>query len=953
MINGISAFLLLYGLMLGGLPTAGNGVQSPDDSTQISIILEDGDELPLDPDVRIGRLDNGLTYYVRRNQKPEDRAELRLVVNAGSVLEDDDQLGLAHFAEHMAFNGTQKYEKQELVDIIEGMGMRFGPDLNAYTSFDETVYMLQVPTNEPVKLQTGLDILYEWAANVSFEEEEIDRERGVVVEEWRLGRGASARIRDKQFPVLYKGSRYAERLPIGKVEIIESFPYDAVRRFYRDWYRPDLMAVVAVGDFNPAEVENSIRQLFSSLSPLQNPRERGTFDIPDHDETRISLVTDPEASYSTVGIIYKHPERPFKTTSDYRERLLDRLYNGMLNARLGELTQSTDPPFIYAYSGQGSFARGKEFYNLQAMVREGNVLRAIEAVLVEAERVKRHGFTPTEFERIKADYLRSMERAYFERDKTESRVFASEYVDHFLTGEPVPGVAFEYALTRQLLPTITLDEVNQLAGKWITEANRVVLVEGPENADFKLPSESEILAVFDEVRERDVEPYEDRVSDEPLLSDLPEMGEIVEETTNEALGVTRLKLSNGVQVVLKPTDFKNDEILFGAWSPGGVSLVTDELYPAVRFASSLIGQSGVGVFGPIELDKKLAGKTINLNPTIGSYSEGFSGMASPADVETLLQLVYLYVTSPRADPIAYESTKKRLADYLRSAQADPEAAYRDTLSVTLNQYHPRRKPVTSDTVEEMDLDKSLEVFIDRFSDASDFTFYFVGRFEVDQLKPLVRQYLGSLPATYRNESWRDEGVRPPKGIVRKQVYRGLEEKSRVDLVFSGPFEMTRENRLRLNALADVFRIKLREVLREDMGGTYGVSVSVQRSHIPVESYSFNIGFGTDPERVDEMISTVFAQIDSLKQSGIPESYIAKVREADLRQHEVNLKNNRYWLGSLMAYDEWGEDPTPVLEGPGEFLERLTTEVIRDAARQYLDTTNYVEAVLYPERYRAE
>lgn len=946
-IKGASAFLLLTGLLLVGANAQGTSVLSPGITARVAPDGKEGDDLPLDPEVRTGRLENGLTYYVRQNQKPENRAELRLVVNAGSVLEDADQLGLAHFTEHMAFNGTKKFEKQELVDIIESMGMRFGADLNAYTSFDETVYMLQVPTNLE-QIQSGLEILYEWAVNVSFEEEEIDRERGVVVEEWRLGRGAAARIRDKQFPVLYNGSRYAERLPIGKVEIIESFPYDTIRRFYREWYRPDLMAIIAVGDFDPAEMEINIRNLFSSIPRPENPRERGSFDIPNHDETRVAVATDPEASYSTIGIVYKHPERSFKTIDDYRERLLDRLYNGMLNARLGELTQSTDPPFIYAYSGQGSFARGKEFYNLQAMVRDGDVPKALESILVEAERVRRHGFTPTEFERIKADFMRSMEHAYFEKNNTESSSFASEYVDHFLNDVPAPGIAYEYPLTQVLMATITLDEVNQLPGRWIIDTNRVVLVEGPEKAGFIMPSEAEILAVLDEVKARDIDPYEESVSDEPLLSTLPEMGDIVEETSQELLGVTRMVLSNGVKVVLKPTDFKNDEILFAAHSPGGTSLVSDDAYPAVRFASTLIGQSGVGVFGPIELEKKLAGKTINLSPSIGAYSEGFSGLASPADLETLLQLVYLYVTSPRADPIAYESYKKRLADYLENARANPEAAYRDTLSVTLNQHHPRRLPVTAASMEEMDLARSLEVFIDRFADASDFTFYFVGRFEVDDLKPLIRRYLGSLPATDRNESWRDEGVRPPQGIIKKQVYRGLEEKSRVDLVFSGPFEMTRENRLRLNALADVFRIKLREVLREDLGGTYGVGVSVTRSHIPTGSYSFNIGFGTEPGRVDELISIVFAQIDSLKQSGIPESYLAKAREADLRQHEENLKNNRYWLGSLMVYDEWGEEPTPILEGPGAFLETLTPEMIRDAARQYLDTSNYVEAVLYPE-----
>lgn len=920
---------------------AGQEVQSRDDV------------LPVDPNVRIGRLENGLTYYVRQNGRPEDRAELRLVVNAGSILEDEDQLGLAHFAEHMAFNGTKKFERHELVDYIESIGMRFGPELNAYTSFDETVYMLQVPTDSLDQLLTGFDILREWATNVTYDDAEIDKERGVVIEEWRQGRGALARMQDEQFPILFKGSRYAERLPIGDVETLRNFPYDAIKRFYRDWYRPDLMAVVAVGDFDPDEIEGHIRDIFSDIEPVENPRPREVYDVPGHAETLVTTATDPEAPYSTVSVLYKHPARPFETVGHYRERLVDLLYNSMFNARLGELTQSTDPPFIQGFSGTGSLSRTGEYYSLTALVREGEHLRALETLLTEAERVRRFGFTASELERTKNELVRAMEKAYIERDKTESGAYVSEYVENFLTSEPIPGIEFEYERTKELVPTITLDEVNRAASQWITEENRVIQADGPEKPGSEMPDDEAFLSVFEKVESSEITPFEDRVSDEPLLAAVPEPGEIVDEIYDDTLGVTRLTLSNGVKVVMKPTDFKNDEILFSANSPGGTSLVSDEVYTSARYASVLVGQSGLGKFGPIELEKKLSGKIVRISPYIGTYSEGFSGSSSHEDIETLLQLTHLYFTAPRADSVAFESYRQRLADFISSSQFNPENAFRDTLVVTLTQGHERRRPVTPETIKEINLDTAYEVFRDRFADASDFTFYLVGRFDVEEMKPLIRTYLGSLPSLQRGETWRDDGVRLPKGVIEKEVFRGMEPKSRVEIVFSGPFEWSLENRQHLSALVDMLRIKLREVMREDMGGTYGVGVNASRSRIPTESYSINISFGTDPERVEEMVQTVFTQIDSLQTYGTTEKYLTKVREADLRQHQENLKENSFWINSLAFYDEHGEDPKTTIKGSQAFLRRLTPEMIRADANKYLDRSNYVKVVLYPEGEKTE
>ena len=930
-------------------PTAKANAPSGEQEGLLPDSLQPDTQLPVDPQVRKGKLDNGLTYYIRRNKRPENRAELRLAVNAGSILEDSSQQGLAHFTEHMAFNGTKRFKKQELLDYLESFGMRLGPDLNAYTSFDETIYMLQVPTDSLPLLKTGIDVLREWTTNLAFEDEEIDKERGVIIEEWRLGRGANARIRDKQLPILLKGSRYAKRLPIGKVDILKNFKHEVLRNFYHDWYRPELMAVIAVGDFDPVEMENYIKQKFSDIPASRNARPRKTYSVPDHSETRFAIASDPEAAMSTIGIVYQQEKEPEGTLQAYRKHLVESLYNGMFNQRLSELIHSTNPPFIFAGSGKGSFVREKDFYNLNAMVAEGGFERAFEVLLTEAERVKRFGFTRSEFERQKTELLRQMKQAYQERDKSESRQFAAEYIRNYLTNEPIPGIAMEYRLTRKLLPTIQLAEVNRLASEWITDTNRTVDASGPEKEGAPLPTKEQLLAIFDRVAAKKITPYQEKVSDSPLLAKIPQPAKIVAEHAIDSLGVTRLTLSNGVKVVLKPTDFKNDEILFGAQSPGGTSLVPDSEFVPATFASTLIGQSGVGKFGPIELRKKLSGKVVRVFPAISSLNEGLRGSASPQDVETLFQLVYLYFTEPRADSITFISYQKRLGDYIRNLKLDPESAFRDTLQVTLAQHHYRSRPLDEKMLDEMDLTKSFGFYRNRFADASDFTFYLVGNFEVEKIKPLIATYLGNLPAIHRVESWKDVGIRPPKGVVEKEVDRGMEPKSQVKIVFTGAFEWSQRNRRLIRAMADVLQLKLREVLREDMGGTYGVGCSASPSHFPYQGYRFSIGFGCDPQRVEELTKAVFVQIDSLKNFGTTEKYLTKVREKSIRQHEKNLKENGYWIRSLQFYDRHGENPGAILKGADVFMKSLSSQMIQAAAKQYLNEQNYVKVVLKPEK----
>jgi zinc protease len=906
------------------------------------------DRLPVDAAVVAGRLPNGMRYFIRPNSRPAKRAELRLAVNAGSILEDDDQLGLAHFAEHMAFNGTRRFAKQELVDFLERIGMQFGADLNASTSFDETVYQLVVPTDSADLLVRGIEILEDWAHGVTFDPAEIEKERGVVIEEWRLGQGAGHRMLQRQLPVLFRGSRYADRLPIGTRESLQSFSPAALRRFYQDWYRPDLMAVVAVGDFDPGAVERLIREHLGRVPARSAPRPRADETVPARDSAAVAIASDREATSTSVRVYFLRPGKEDGTVASYRRSLVARLYAQMLNGRLQELSQRPNPPFIGAGGGEDRLVRNTEAFTLGAALADSAVRTGLEAVLVEAERVERHGFTAAELERARQDLLRLYEQAYTERDKTESVAFAEEYVRHFLTGEPIPGIAHEFELVKRLVPGITLEETNRAARDWFATRDRVLLVNAPAKPGVPLPSGADLLGLFEQVQGRDIAPYVETVSQAPLVAaDLP-AGRIVAEGRDSALGLTRWTLANGVRVIVKPTDFKADEVLLTAFSPGGTSLLPDSLFRNATFASRVVDLGGLGDFTAIELQKKLAGKVAQLGPYIGGYEEGLQGQASPRDLELLLQLVYLHFTAPRADPGAFDAFRANFRAAIANRSASPAVAFQDTLAVTLAQHHPRSRPLTAAVVDSLDLDRAIRVYRDRFADAGDFTFVVVGSFSLDSLRPLVERYLANLPALNRRERWRDVGIRPPTGRVEREVRRGIEPKSQTQLVISGGLAYSRTERFLLDALAAILDIKLREALREDLGGTYGVTVRATPSRVPREQYSLSIGFGSAPERVPELLRAVDAQIDSLREQGAAAKELEKVRETLVRSEETGLRQNEYWLARLAAAERNGDEAAGYLDSR-DLLPLLTPERLRDAARHYLDRTNVVRVTLYPER----
>lgn len=905
------------------------------------------DEIPIDSEIKLGKFKNGLSYYIRVNHKPEKRAELRLVINAGSVLEDDDQQGIAHLVEHMAFNGTKNFAKQELVNYLESIGMRFGPDLNAYTSFDETVYMLQIPTDSVVIVEKAFQILEDWARFMSLEDQEIDKERGVIVEEWRLGRGAEMRMMDKQFPILFQGSKYANRLPIGQKTVIDTVHFDTVRRFYREWYRPDLMAVIAVGDFDQAWIEKLIQQHFGKIPAVKKARKRAIIPVPDHKEPLFAIATDPEATRTSVGIYFKQPPETEKTVADYRKNVVEQLYNRMLSERLYELSKDAEPPFLYGYSQKGGFVRSKEVYMLGAGVKEDGIIRGLEVLLTEAERVQKHGFTSTELERQKKMLLRSLKQTYSERNKLESRNYASEYIRHFLDREPIPGIEYEYALMQKYLPEIQLVEVNQLASKWITDHNRVVTVSAPEKAEVKVPDTKELMAVFAAVAQKRVEPYVDKVTEQPLVEKAPKPADLISDRSLEELGVTEWLLANGVRVIFKPTDFKNDEIRFTAYSPGGSSLVPDKNYISAATATAIITEGGLGKYNQIELGKALAGKVVRVNPWIGELEEGISGSASPEDLETMFQLIYAYFTTPRKDSTAFQSYKNRLSASIENRSARPESAFQDSITVTLYQRHFRERPWSKAILNEMSLDGSYRIYQDRFADASDFTFVFVGNFDLDIIKPLVQTYLGGLPVLNRNESWKDVGRRYPVGVFDKSVHKGIEPKSYVQIIFTGPFYWNPQNAYMLESMVSVFRIKLREVLREDLSGTYGVRVNSSINRDPQENYRIDINFGCNPDRVEELSRMVLQQVDSLRSYGTTDVYINKVKESQTRKRETDLKENGFWLNQLVYLYSNELDPTLVLRIP-DFIDGLSTAAVQVTAQKYFNPQNYIRMVLLPE-----
>lgn len=907
--------------------------------------------IPMDDRVRSGQLANGLKYFIQKNGKPENRAELRLAIAAGSMQEDEDQLGLAHFVEHMAFNGSKNFKKNELVDYLESIGSKFGADLNAYTSFDETVYMLQVRTDEEEQMMKGFLVLEDWAGGLNFDKEEIDKERGVVISEWRNSLSPDQRMQQQYFPILYKNSRYATRLPIGSPDIIKNSDYEVAKRFYKDWYRPNLMAVVVVGDVDVDQIEREIKERFGKLENPANPRLKEKYPVPGHPETLVSITSDKEASFTRVRVKYKHKAKKTETVEDFRRLLTQSLYNSMLNGRLNELTQIPTPPFTFASAGYGGDVGDLATYSSYAFVEEGGAAKGLEAVLTETNRVLAHGFTMTELERTKLRLVKGIERAVKEMDKTKSSRLVSKYVYHFLNGNPIPNAAQQEVLYKKLVPNITLEEVNALAKEWITDENRVVIITGPEKEDIPLPTEAEVLAIFDKVDNQTLTPYEDNISDAPLLTaDLQPIA-IKDTKYFEEINTTEFTLANGIRVVLKPTEFKNDEIIMRSFSPGGMSLYSMDDYLSAANAAQIINEGGISTFDLPQLQKKLAGKKVGVNPGIGALYEVMNGGCSPDDLETLMQLTYLYFTAPRADEDVLKSFVNKQKSIYKNIFSNPQYWFYNESSKIKYDNHPRVAFPTEAQFDEISIEKVEKIYKERFEDASDFTFFFVGNFEVEQMKEITAKYLGNLPTTNRTENWKDQKVDIVKGIIKKELIRGETPKSLVDITYHGEeYPQTTKGVRQFYMATDLLKIKLRESMREDKGGVYGVGVNGGTSKYPKPSYSINISFNSEPEKVEELIATALNDIETIKKDGVEEKDLNKVKETLIQNRTKNLKENSWWMGKIM--DVYMNDKKSFEDMPLDTyraaIEAITPADIQEAIIQYFNPDNYIQLVMHPE-----
>ncbi|WP_439698286.1 M16 family metallopeptidase [Mucilaginibacter sp. AW1-7] len=903
--------------------------------------------LPLDPAVRTGRLANGFTYYIRHNENPKNRVTLYLANKVGSILETDDQQGLAHFMEHMSFNGTKHFPKNELVEYLMKSGVRFGADLNAYTGFDETVYKLPVPSDDPKVLSTAMQIVRDWAQEATLDPTEIDKERGVVLEEKRLGKGAQERMQRVYWPLILNNSRYAVRSPIGTDQVLNNFNPEAIKRFYHDWYRPDLQALIIVGDVNVDEMEKRIKAKFSDLKTPLKERTRTRYTVPLTGKNQFIAVTDPEMTSTTAEIMIKLPELPLRTIAQYRESIIRQLFNAMLNERYSELQRQANPPFFQGGAGIEGFMGGLDTYSISVTAKPGELERGFKAVWRETERAKRFGFTGTELERAKTTYLNQFESALKEKNKTNSDSYVNEYLQYFLHGTAAPGIDYEFTLVKNALAGITLTELNTLAKTASRSTDRDIILMAPQKEKAGLPDEATFIGWTKAVEVENIPVYKDETSNESLLKTQPLPGKIILEQKNERLGLTTLTLSNGIKVLLKPTDFKNNEVIFSGFAPGGTSLYSDADYESAATAN-LIPSFGAGNYNTTALSKYLSGKQLSVRPFVSERIQGIDGSAVNNDLETALQLVYAYITEPRKDSLMFlgmlDQTKAAIANRLN----EPKNVFQDTIRSVLSNNNIRKTGPSLEKISRISLDKAFAIYKERFATEGNFTFVFVGNIDTQAVKPLLEKYLGSLPGVGKFEQAKDLHINIPAGIITRTVYKGTEPKATVELVFSGPFDYSLENKLKMDALTETLQIRLMERLREDESGVYTPSARINTSKYPQGRFSLTILFGCAPQNADKLIASALDEVNKIKISGPLQGNVDKFKAENQRAIETALKTNSFWLGYLSGQIQ-NQEKLDQIGNYSANLNQITVADIKEVANKYLSDDNYIRLVLLPEK----
>ena len=897
--------------------------------------------VPFDPNVRRGKLENGLTYYIRHNEKPAQRANFYIAQKVGSILENDDQQGLAHFLEHMAFNGTKNFPGKGLLNYMEHNGVKFGENVNAWTSIEQTVYMLtNVPTTNMNLVDSCILILHDWSSFISLEGEEIDKERGVILEEMRQGQGAQMRIYEKMLPEIYPNSPYGHRLPIGTEEVVSGFKHDALRAYYHKWYRPDLQGIIIIGDVDVNEVENHLKSIFEDITAPINPAERTRFQVADNAEPIVSICTDPEETNYNISLYYKHDIVPFEERGDVQYWLkgyIDQLVSTMYNNRMEELTQKANPPFIFGYGYYGTFfvSDTKEAWTGLAYAKDKDGIdEALTAIVAENKRMQQYGFTASEFERAKADLMKQIENQYDERDKQETSRYFYPILNHFLTNEPLLGIENEYMLLGQIMPMLPVEAINQYAKELIREDNIVITLTAPEKEGEVLPTKEELLALFYKAKEIEVEPYKETVSNEPLIATLPVKGAIESKKHDDTFDATILTLKNGVKVIYKPTHFKDDEILMSAYSFGGYSVMDQSDPYTLQQLNELAGLGGLGNFSAIDLPKVLAGKKVHVSGNVNTFTENVSGSCSVKDLETMMQLIYLSFGTPRSDEEAYQSFITRTKAMLANIESNPDVAFSDNLIFALFDNHPLRKRMKAEDYDKVDYAKALKLYADRFKDANNFVFTFVGNIDPETFEPMVEQYIGALKTKKNDETWTANVPAITDKDVTSHYTKAMENpKVTCYMVYNGDMEFNRKNQLTMQVLSDVMDIVYTEKIREDEGGTYGVGVNASLNNRPKESFMFLIGFNTNKEMYEKLMGIAKAELQNMANQGPRPEDLKKVKEFLVKKHAEDLESNRYWMNCIQTQDSDGYNP---MANYNEIINGITSSDVANMAKAVLN-----------------
>jgi zinc protease len=890
-----------------------------------------------------------LIYYIRKNTRPEKRVALQLAVKAGSVDETDEQQGLAHFLEHMAFNGSRHYKPGELIATFESTGARLGPHVNAYTSFDETVYQFQLPTDKDGIVLKGLQALSDFAGGMTLDPKEIDKERGVVIEEWRGGLGADSRLRDQQIPVLFYKSKYAERLPIGKPDVLKSFTPDRLRDFYTKWYRPDRMALVVVGDVDVAQIEAMVKSEFGGLTTPATPPPDRAYEVPLQSELLVKVATDPEAARASVSIVRKRKRPSQDRVADYRRGLVHGLVAQMINERFDELSRKPEAQFLGAGAYESGLSPAVSTFTMSAGIEEGKLAAGLATLAVEANRVRKYGFGAAELDRAVKSTLAAYDRAYQERDKTESGSYAQEYVSHFLEGEPSPGIEVEYQLAKTMIPAIAASEVGDAARAMFADDSRVILAVSPQKPGVAVPTEAELRDALTKADAVAVTPWRDTTTATTLLERVPEAAAVMSRREVPELGVTIVRFANGVEAWLKPTDFKNDQVLFSLVASGGASLAPAEVYPEASLSTAQIELSGAGGHSAVDMQKLLAGKIASASPFVRLSSHGISGSSTPANLETALQLLHLNLTAPGDDPQAFALIRRQLEAAYANRDRNPGALFGEKLAEVNSSGHYTARPLTLERIAKLDRAAMVAFYKERFANAADFTFFMVGAFKVDAAVPLLARYVGSLASTGQAASrFKDVGMKFPSTVERATVSKGTEPRAQTVLSFFADPPIDENEQTRIEAATEVLEIALRDILREELGETYGVSVGLQQP-LPQRGDGYvAISFGASPANIGKMVDRVMAEVRRLQQEGPSADLTSRAKQSALREHETALKQNGFWLGRLQSAKLLDRDPLLILQRERR-IDAVTPANVQEMFRTYFPADRYTIVTLLPEK----